>query len=393
MQKNIKSIVDFFHRPIFTDKRVLFGVWMIAAVLGCIDSLHNNFKIFRGVFWHTVNQVSLFAEYPAEYFDMNHYGPLFSIIIAPFAIVPMWLGIPLWSIFMTLILYKAVETLPFSWKRIAFIYWFCLQVLIGALQYSQFNVIIAAIIILSFVFIEKEKDIWATLMIAIGTFVKLYGIVGLAFFFFSKHKGKFILSLIGWSIVCYVLPMLISSPEYVNSQYAEWLQSLIEKNGTNQESLMQNVSLLGMVHKISRCWFSDLYLIIPGMVLFALPYLRFKQYRNLGFRLGFLASTMLFTVLFSTGSETCTYIIAFVGVCIWYYSASRQRSKFDVALMIFAFVLSSMAPSDLFPAYIRVHFVRPYALYALPCTIIWCKLIYEMLVYDYSAVSADFREG
>ena len=52
--------------------------------------------------------------------------------------------------------------------------------------------------------------------------------------------------------------------------------------------------------------------------------------------------------------------------------------------MIFAFILSSMSPSDLFPAYIRNTWVKPYALKALPIALIWLKLCYEMYVRDYS---------
>ena len=45
-----------------------------------------------------------------------------------------------------------------------------------------------ALIILSFVFIEEEKEIWAAFCIVLGTFIKLYGIVGFAFFFFQKRN-------------------------------------------------------------------------------------------------------------------------------------------------------------------------------------------------------------
>jgi len=386
MKKILASIDSIVNRPFFTNPNVLLGLWMILAIAGALHPEFNNFKIFRGVFWHTVNQTSLFAHYPAEYFDMNHYGPFFSLIIAPFAIMPMWLGRILWSVLMTLFLFKAVYSLSIPARKMAFICWFSFHSLLTALQMSQFNIVIAAIIVFSFLFVEKEKDFWAALLIIAGTFVKLYGIVGLAFFFFSKHKGKFILSLIFWAIICYLLPMLISSPEYVNSQYVEWFHSLIEKNEDNQTSLGTNISLIGMVHKISRCWFSDLFLIIPGLALFALPYLRFKQYRNAGFRYALLASVLMFTVLFSTGSETSTYIIVFIGLGVWYWSAPWKRNKWDIALMIFAFILSGMSTSDLFPRWLWRHLVSPYALVALPCVIIWFKLVYEMLTRDYSPV-------
>ena len=119
------------------------------------------------------------------------------------------------------------------------------------------------------------------------------------------------------------------------------------------------------------------------MALFSLPYLRLRQYANEAFRYAFLASVLLFVVLFSTGSESSSYIIALVGASIWYVTSPWRRSRLDLALMIFAFILTSMSPSDLFPAFIRKTYVQPYALKALPCVLIWLKLICEMLTKDY----------
>ena len=247
-----------------------------------------------------------------------------------------------------------------------------------------FNIAIAAIILLAFFLIEKERDTEAAFFIVLGTLVKLYGILGLAFFFFSKHKCRFVVSLVIWSIVLFALPMLISSPEYIVNQYQEWYYCLIEKNGENLNSLHQNISLLGMVRKISGLMtYSDLWLLIPGTLLFAIPYLRFSQYKNVAFRQTLLASVLMFLVLFSTGSESNGYITPFVGIVIWYTAAPWKRTNWDIALLIFAFVLSSLSPSDLFPAYLRKEWVQPYALKALPVTLIWFKLCYEMYTKDY----------
>ena len=251
---------------------------------------------------------------------------------------------------------------------------------------QQFNIAIAAIILLAFFLIEKERDTEAAFFIVVGTLVKLYGIVGLAFFFFSKHKIRFILSLIGWSILLFALPMLITSPEYIISQYHEWFVWLTEKNTENLDSIAQNISLLGMMHRTTGLAFSNLWLILPGMLLFAIPYLRFSQYKHVAFRQTLLASVLMFVVLFSTGSESSGYIIPFVGVVIWFTAAPWKRTGWDVALLIFAFVLSSLSPSDLFPAYLRKEWVQPYALKALPITLIWLKLCWEMYTKDYKGL-------
>ncbi len=379
----------FFHKPFFTNPRTLFGLWTLLAVVAGLTKIaphrHNNFLIFRGVFWHTIQKLSLYDFYPTEYNDHNHYGPIFSLVIAPFAVVPDAIGLLGWLVVLALGMYYAVRRLPLEEGRQIFLYWFCAHELLTALQMQQFNIAIAAIIIGSFAAIEKGREVTATFLIVLGTFVKLYGVVGLAFFFFVKRKPRFILALIGWSVVCFVAPMLISSPEYVVGQYVEWYERLAAKNGENTFSLMQNISLLGMIRKISgSASYSDLLVILPGLALFGLPYLRFGQYRHLAFRYAILSSVLLFVVLFSTGSESSTYIIPFAGIALWYATSPWKRSGWDVALLVFAFVLSSLSPSDLFPRSLREAYVLPYALKALPPTLIWLRLSYELLTRDYA---------
>ena len=383
----------FFHKPFFSNPRTLFGLWTLLAVVAGLTKIaphrHNNFLIFRGVFWHTIQKLSLYDFYPTEYNDHNHYGPIFSLVIAPFAVVPEAIGLLLWLVVLALGMYYAVRRLPLEEGRQIFLYWFCAHELLTALQMQQFNIAIAAIIIGSFAAIERGREVTAAFLIVLGTFVKLYGVVGLAFFFFVKRKPRFILALIGWSVVCFVAPMLISSPEYVVGQYVEWYERLAAKNGENTFSLMQNISLLGMIRKVSgSASYSDLLVILPGLALFGLPYLRFGQYRHLAFRYAILSSVLLFVVLFSTGSESSTYIIPFAGIALWYATSPWKRSGWDVALLVFAFVLSSLSPSDLFPRSLREAYVLPYALKALPPTLIWLRLSYELLTRDYAPSKA-----
>jgi hypothetical protein B2_20326 len=379
----------FFHKPFFSNPRTLLGLWTLLAVVAGLTKIaphrHNNFLIFRGVFWHTIQKLSLYDFYPTEYNDHNHYGPIFSLVIAPFAVVPDAIGLLLWLVVLALGMYYAVRRLPLEEGLQIFLYWFCAHELLTALQMQQFNIAIAAIIIGSFAAIERGREVTAAFLIVLGTFVKLYGVVGLAFFFFVKRKPRFILALIGWSVVCFVAPMLISSPEYVVGQYVEWYERLAAKNGENTFSLMQNISLLGMIRKASgSASYSDLLVILPGLALFGLPYLRFGQYRHLAFRYAILSSVLLFVVLFSTGSESSTYIIPFAGIALWYTTSPWKRSGWDVALLVFAFVLSSLSPSDLFPRSLREAYVLPYALKALPPTLIWLRLSYELLTRDYA---------
>ena len=377
----------FLALPFFRDPRTLLGLWLLLPVVSALLKIHkcNNFLIFKGVFWHTWHGTPLYSLYPGEYFDSNHYGPLFSLVIAPFAVLPHPLGLLLWHVLLSLALYVSIRKLPLRWGSQVFVLWFCAHELLTALFMSQFNIAIAAIVVGAYVCVRNEKDGTAAFLIMLGTFVKLYGIVGLAFFFFSRHKSRFVLWLAVWAAAMFAAPMLISSPEYVVEQYREWYASLVSKNADNMFSGGTNQSLLGLVRKISHvATYSDLWLIIPGLAAFGYPYLRLGQYKSEAFRLTLLASVLLFVVLFSTGSESSTYIIALTGAALWYVAAPWRRTRTDVALMVFAFILTSMSPSDLFPAYIRKEWVQPYALKALPCVLIWLKLVWEMWTRDYT---------
>lgn len=377
MQKATKLLLS---RPFVIT--LWFGLSLFAvgkSVLLGHSHIHNNYFVYKYNFYHVIHQQNLYACYPAQYFDMNHYGPIFAYVIGPFALMPDAVGVVLWVMFTAWLLLLAIQKLPIKEDNKLIIVLLCAHELMTSAANVQINPLIAALILFSYIFIKNGNDFWAALMIALGTFIKLYGIVAIAFFFFSKNKLKLIGSFILWSAVLFVLPMLISSPSFIIQTYHDWYKDLQGKNLTNIASTREDVSVMGMARKIAFPQMSNLVVLIPGVLLFALSYIRTNLFSKLNYQLLIVASTLIFPVIFSTGSESPTYIIAFVGVAIWFINAERPFSKLDIGLMIFAFILTSLSPSDLFPRYLKDHYVMPYALKALPCLLIWLKIIYEAL--------------
>jgi len=359
-----------------------FGLCLFPVIKSVIEGhshIHNNYFVYKGNFLHVISQQNLYAYYPKEYFDLNHYGPIFSLVIAPFALMPDWLGVLLWVVFTAWLLLKSIQQLPITEKHYLIVILLCAHELMTSTANVQINPLVAALIIFTFVFIRNGKDFWAGLTIALGIFIKLYGVVGLAFFFFSKDKLKLIGSLVFWSVVLFVLPMVISSPSFIIKTYHDWYIDLVAKNAENETSTRVDVSVMGMIRKIALPNLSNIIVLIPGVILFGLSYLRIKAFKNLNYKLLILASTLIFPVIFSTGSESPTYIIAFVGVAIWFINAERPLTWLDISLLVFALILTSLSPSDLFPRSIKKNYVDPYALKALPCFLIWLKIIYETL--------------
>lgn len=226
----------------------------------------------------------------------------------------------LWNVANTFVFLFAIHKLPFSNTKKAFFAWLCLQEFITAAVSLQFNIALTGLLILSAVYVYERKEAKSAITILIGFFVKLYGIAGLSSFFFIKNKWKFIFSMIGFGILFLVLPMLISSPHFGIQSYMDWFQSLSEKNSSNQVlGNRQDYSLMGIVRRVlGNPDISNFVFLVPGILVFGLPYLRINQYKNLAFQLMILASTLLFIVLFSSSSESPTYIIAVSGVMIWF---------------------------------------------------------------------------
>ena len=370
-------------KKLFENYRFITILWFALALVTVVQNVwiagkFNNYLIFDGVFWHTFKQLPLYLPYPDEYFDTNHYGILFSAIIAPFALLPKWIGCTLWIMANAAFLYWAIRQLPLSKKAIIAVLLIAAHDMYTAAAMQQFNISVIALLVGAFVFIERRQSHWATLFIVIGTLTKLYGIVGLAFFFFAKDKWRFIWSGLFWLITLFCLPMLYSSPDYVVSQYFDWYASLAEKNVSNLNTTtynLQNLSLLGFLQR-TGIYNNNSIVILIGLGLFALPYLRIQQYKNLNFRLLLLASVSIFLCLFSTGTENSTYVVAYVGIGIW-FMVSELHPKLKITLLVLA-MLGSLSPTDLFKPLKEPYIIR-YSLRAVPVTLVWLVIVYEML--------------
>lgn len=368
-----------------------FALAAIAASLEMSRGLDdiNNFLIYKHVFWHSIHQQNLYLPYPQDHADMNHYGPFFSLIIAPFALLPTLLGCFLWCLVNAWVLFYAISQLPISDRNKNVVLLIGMIEMMTATHSVQFNTMLTGWILLSFVFTQRKQDILATLFIVAGFYVKIYGIVGIAFFFFSENKLRFFLSFIGWIIIFFCLPMLLSSPAFVIQSYQDWAHSLVEKNATNiiiETVGMQDISLMGMIRRIFQIgnlpnyWFT-----VPAAFLYILPFLRSSQYANLNFRLSYLALALIGVVIFSSSAESPTYIIAVIGLAIWYVIQEQPRTIFPILLLIITFLLTILSPTDLIPRNIRELIVH-YSLKALPCCIIWFVLIYQLLRKEFSNI-------
>ena len=204
---------------IVLSRRFVFSLFVLIALITGVKQYargsYNNYKIFKYTFLHSLSEKPLFAEYPEEYGDSNHYGPVFALVIAPFALLPDALGTTLWNIANALILCIGFYSLPLPLRTRSIIALLCAHEALVAMLSFQFNVGLTGLIMISFSYLHNGKEVKSAIAIALGTLIKLYGIVGLAFFFFSKNKLKLILSGLIALIALVILPAILSSPEFI----------------------------------------------------------------------------------------------------------------------------------------------------------------------------------
>lgn len=343
--------------------------------------IDNNYLIFRQSFYHAKAGLNLYAAYPKEYGDLYFYGPLFTIFVAPFALPPEAVGLLLWELANAITVILAVNMLPLDNKRKTAMLLLCVIEFANAVFYMQFNPMIAAAIIISFMLVEKGKEQWATLLIVAGTLIKLYPIVGLTFFLFSKHKSKFILWAAIWSAIMFVLPMIFSGPSFVVNSYHQWLEALSYKSALNTGlNTSQDMCVMGVVRRLmGNVHVPNLPFLAAAALIFALPLLRFDQFQSLKFRLQVLATSLIMVVIFSTGAEHPTFIIAVLGAVLWVMIQDKPYSTVNIVLLVLLLVITGLGLTDAMPKHIRQDIIAKYSIKAWPCILVWLMISYELL--------------
>jgi len=371
---------------------IWFGATLLAALLE-MSRGHgeiNNFLIYRGVYEHTIQQSNLYISYPSEYADSNHYGPLFSLLIAPFTWLPVYIGCLLWCLANAWVLFYAIKRLNLPATQFYTVLLIACIEQMTATHSVQFNPMLAGFMLLAYAYVRDHKIVPATFLIAVGFLIKIYSVAGLVLFLFTDRKKLFAFSFAGWLLLLFVLPMLISSPGFIIQSYEDWFHSLVEKNGTNIDisvaSGMQDISVGGMIRRVFNIQdLPNYFITVPAAVLLLLPLLRYQQFKERMFTLTYYCMLMIAVVIFSSSAESPTYIIPVVAIAIW-FSLYLPFSKAQVALLLFVFLFTILSPTDLFPKTVRDGFFVKYSMKALPCFIVWLIMIKALVSKKYASL-------
>ena len=388
--KNSENRTNFFRNPLFLFSFIALITLVITAQSlllkpkffdnsGIAYTRYNNYVIFKQSYFHLVENKDIFQLYPKEHWDYFKYSPTFAMFMAPLAYLPDAVGLFIWNILNAMVLFLALWKLPLPEERKKiFLFLFVVIECITSMQNAQSNGLMAGLIIFAFNNLEKKQVAIASLLIVCTVFIKIFGLVAFSLFLFYPNKIKAFLYALLWSTILYILPLLVVSMSQLNLLYASWYHLL-----QNDHSASFGLSVAGWLHS----WFGfdgkNIILVI-GTVLFCLPFLKFRYFTNLKFKLYFLSFLLLWMVIFNHKAESPTFVIATAGVSIWFFS---QKIKLEnLLLIIFAFVFTTMSPTDLFPKSIRENYMMPYVMKAVPCIFIWFKITFDLLFYKESEI-------
>ncbi len=335
-------------------------------------SIGNNYLIFKNSFQRLIENNSMYVFYTN--LDLYKYSPTFAVWMAPFQILDDKIGIFLWMIIQTFTLIYAILKLPnLSQKLSVLALWFIINECSTSLMNCQTNSSIVALMILSFIAIENKNITLSTLFVMLAFFIKPYAAATCIIYIFYPNKLKIIVTSIFWFIFLAALPLIFISYQSYLFQLTEWKTML-----QNDHAVSFGMSVMGLLKNNLLIEAKNETIIIGTIILF-LPLIKTKFYDDFGFRVKFLASILVWVIIFNHKAESPTFIIAVSGIAIWYFYG--QKSVFDTCLLVFVLILTQLGNTDIFPAFIRNEFIRPRDLKALPCLLVWLKINYELMFY------------
>jgi hypothetical protein len=383
MPKTFESIRSVLSKP--------KSWFIIYSLLGLLSAVHliistqvspkigwptyyNNYLIFKTSFRHLVDYKDLYIVHLSDHIDYFKYSPSFAALMLPFTYVPDWIGLPCWNILNSLVLASALIYFPYIENRVkASMLAFALIETLTSLQNAQSNALIAGLIIWTFICLERKQIAWAALLVALSIYIKIFGVLGFILFLFYPNKWKAAAWSILWMILIGILPLAFISAQQLVFLYKSW---------GNLLSWDVDASVGLSVQGWLISWFGidapkNLVLGIGAIVLL-LPLLNFKQWKFPIFRMLYLSAILIWMVIFNHKAESPTFVIAFSGVVIWAFS--QKLNSFHKTLFIVCFVLCSLSPTDIFPFYLKQHFVKPFVLKAVPVIAIFVIVIHQILM-------------
>jgi len=328
-------------------KSVFFFGLLIAIVATALETLklrYMNYLVYTDStldFWNGINPYTQeFVDAHGRYFL---YTPVFSVLYAPIAFLPKWLGPFVWNLSNYCLFAASVFTLPKQYdKHKTKIFLSLLLILEQSIFPFQFNIVVAYCFLFAFTLLEKKQGYWAVLLIMISTTTKVYGIVELLLLFCYQKPFRHLLAAAAMGGLLLLLPALKTGFDGLLPCYENWWNML-----TQHQSDTYYVSLLyAYPLRYVLDYYRVVQLITIGLVVMTF-FLQYRRWQDFRFRATTLGVLMGWIILFGDSSETHTYLIALAGYMLWYW-LQEQHDRFDKIVFWAMIVFFGIVPVDIF---------------------------------------------
>lgn len=316
------------------------GRWLPALYLAAVGTAtvqrgrlpyhHKTFPAFRDSFYHLMRGQNLYAtNYVGP--DLYKYSPTFALLFAPLALLPFTVGVLLWDALNAFLLYHVVGSLlPGEDGTVARL--LLLPEVFAAVQASQSDALVCALILLAFLAAERGRVAGEAAAIGLGTAVKLFPLAGVTFALFHPRRLRFAAYLALAAVVLVLLPVVVVSPSALAAQYHQW-RVLAQADAANRGS-----SVMGLLAWLVPGNWPNWPVQLAGTLILVAPLVRRARWRDADFRLLFLASLLVYAVIFNHRAERSSFVIAGAGAVVWWAVQRSPRPRWKLVLLLSCFV-------------------------------------------------------
>ena len=373
VKKVVNAVKWFFSNPTCVFFLGL-AVVLLATTLEVARGRNTNYFDYQDstrMFWEGLSPYNMeYAQAHAIYFL---YSPVFSVLFAPIFYLPWWLGPYVWNIGNYSLFALAIKMLPQQLDKYKhWIFLFLLSVILQTVFCYQHNIIVAYIYIFAFILLERNKPVWAVLLIMISATTKVYGAAELAILFcYPKVWRNLGLALVfGCLLVC--LPLL--NPNFDNP-FVLYQQMFDMIASHHSDSDFVGILFARGMKPLLLPNYRMVQIIVFSLLAVAF-FFRYKRWREFRFKVQALGVLTGFMILFSDCPETHTYIITFP----FYAMAFWLRNKhtwIDWTLFWLLVVNFCILPTDvLCPAWLHEYIHRTYWIDVYTYFFCWLRMLW-----------------
>jgi Protein of unknown function (DUF2029). len=346
-------------------------VAFVATLLETLRQRYMNYLVYTDStldFWNGINPYTQhFVDEHGRYFL---YTPVFSVLFAPIAFLPKWLGPFVWNLTNYTLFSLSVFTLPKQYDAYKLkIFLFLLLILEQSIFPFQFNIVVAYCFLFAFTLLERGKAFWAVLLIMISATTKVYGIVELLLLFCYQKPFRNLCYATLLGMILLILPVLKTGFDGLLPCYENWWNMLSQHQS--------NAFYVSLLYAYPLRYVLDYYRIVQLItfgVVVMLFFLQYRRWSDFKFRATILGVLMGWIIVFGDSSETHTYLIALAGYMLWYW-LQATHTLFDKVLFLALFVFFGIIPVDVFvPASVHQFLNNTLYIDVYLYALVWCKM-------------------